>query len=296
MMKRFIIMILCLLMFSQGYAADSSVFGKIGGLLKKTTDTKQKEKNSYSDVAAKDDCSRSTAEVDSLNPIEYGKALVMKKGIKRFVKNLGLEEVEIELPEKIMNRCEAEKRLTYIRRTTDHWTGSVVQALAIAAEALEIDKEVEATRLIADGKMFKDLTESDIVSIRRDLDKDMEKILKAIEEKEQINQELLISAEAELHAAEIRGGLIVGWDQRMADFMGENMNWAFKRLMGGDLNHFKEQFRLATDTLKGIYKVSKASSAIKKTGVDDDEYQRIVAQRKKENAAYEAQVTKDLQL
>lgn len=205
-----------------------------------------------------------------------------------------LELGDVELPAEVSNVCEAEKRLDYIDRSTARWTANVVEAVQQAAASLTLDSEIESYRMFADNPDFSTLSDSDIATLREDLDRDLKKIEQAMRDKTEANEALLTEASANLNAAMLHGTQLGAWDQRMIDFMSENIGWAWDHI--DRTNLFLSHVKMLGGTMKGIREVSAARGANRQTGVDDDLYARTLAAREEENAAFEAEIQDELEL
>ena len=223
---------------------------------------------------------------------EAGKlrTLAIRNTLRAASKQLKVEE--IELPEKIQSPCYATVRWDYVDRKSVFWAGRVAEATNLALEALEIDYQIEDERLFAKGD--EQVSRSDFNDMRKGVGKGLGKLLKGIEEKEVANEALLAQATGSMQAALTYGAELVGWDQRLLEYMRDNLQWTINR--GERLATFKEQAHLVGGTFKSLKHVSDALEAHRTEGLDPVAVQAGRQSSELEVARYDAQLTAELDL
>lgn len=246
-----------------------------------------------SDVQKKHMCGLSSADTAAFGLREQIKVRTAKLALSRLSKELNVDG--IELPEKIESPCYAEVRWKHVELKSAFWAEKVVIATNKALEALDIDHQIEADRLFAEGIGDEAPSRSDFVTIRKELDRGLKLVDKGIAEKEEINEVLLAEAAGAMRGAMTYGAEILGWDQRLVQYMGENVRWTMNR--SARLANFKEHATLLSSTVGSIQKVSAATRASETDGVllasaSKAEEERIA----QENIAFESQLATELDL
>ena len=230
-----------------------------------------------------------------MSPEDAGKAgriktTMIKTALSAASRQLKVED--IELPERIQSPCYAKVRWDYVDRKSVFWAGRVAEATNMALEALEIDYQIEDQRLFAKGD--EPVSRSEFNDMRKGVDTGLEKLLKGIEEKEVANEALLAQATGAMQAALTYGAELVGWDQRLVEFMRDNTKWTMNQ--GERLATFKEQARLVGGTFKSVKHVSDALKANRTEGLDPVAIQAGRQSSELEGARYDAQLVAELDL
>ena len=305
--QKIIVLFFCSTIFTATYAQENdgnkvleNSIGKIPFLNKllpnQKAETETETKNMAGDASAANANCPSASQLDlNLNAMKRAKALAVKTTLNAIVNKMDLGE--IELPATIANICDAEKRLSYIERSTVLWSSAVVTAVKQSAKALDIDEDIESYRAFANDDSLVKLDKSEIVSLRKSLKKDMKKIKTALEAKQVETKEmrdLLTEASANMKAAAIHGVQIAAWDKRMAEFMGENIPWTFDQLKR--VKVFSDQMKLLGSTLNGMKKVSVAYQASHSEGGNKKLYDKVLAQRELKVTETQNRLTKEFQL
>ena len=171
-------------------------------------------------------------------------ARTVKKALSEVSEHLEVEG--IELPEKIQSTCYAEVRWDYIERKSVFWTDKVADATNKALKALDIDHQIEADRLLMTGVEGQMPERSDFVSVRKELDKGFKLLERGMAEQEAVNAALLAEARGAMRGAMIYGVEIIGWDQRLVEFMGDNLRWTINR--AARVKNFEAHARLVGET------------------------------------------------
>lgn len=225
--------------------------------------------------------------------MQQAKSLLLQKTLSGIAKELNVDG--IELPEEIASPCYAEVRWSYVERKSGFWTQQVVIATNKALEALDIDHQIEAERLFKEGVTDETLGKDDFVAIGKELDKGLGMVEASIAEKEAVNEVLLAEARGAMRGAMTYGAEIIGWDQRLVEFMGDNARWTFNRAKR--VQHFAGHAKLLGETFGSLRTITAAERASETDAVllesaSAAEQQRIAA----EDSAFEAQVVADLDL
>ena len=234
---------------------------------------------------------------EDLEPITLTTAQKFQKQVAKTVVNQALKSLDIEgveLPEEITSICQAEKRFVYLDRSTDSWARFTISSYERAAEALAIDHQIEAARVFKEGKQFSDLSGKEIKKLGKDLEQGMSKVEQAMEKNEADNAELLAEASANIRAALLHGLQIVGWDQRLGEFAGDNILWTTKNL--SRIKMFKNHTQLMGGTVKSMAKVTAAYQANARDGVADRKYEQTLARLEKSHQEDDAKLTQELEL
>ncbi len=246
-----------------------------------------------SDVQKKHMCGLSPADAASFGLREQIKVRTTKLALSQLSKKLNVDG--IELPEEIESPCYAEVRWNYVELKSAFWAEKVVLATNKALEALDIDHQIEADRLFAEGVDDEAPSRSDFVTIRKELDRGLKLVDKGIAEKEEINEVLLAEATGAMQAAMTYGAEILGWDQRLVEYMGENVRWTMNR--STRLANFKAHATLLSNTVGSIQKVSAATRASETDGVLLESTSKAEEERiAQENIAFESQLATELDL
>jgi hypothetical protein len=246
-----------------------------------------------SDVQQKHMCGMSSTDTAAFGLREKIKSVTTKQLLKAVSKSLNVDG--IELPEKIESPCYAEVRWDYAERKSAFWAEKVVFATNKALEALDIDHQIEADRLFAEGTGDETPSSSEFVTMREELDRGLELVNKGIAEKEEINEVLLAEATGAMRGAMTYGAEILGWDQRLLEYMGENIRWTMNRK--ARLNNFKEHATLLSNTVGSMQKVSAATRASETDGIVLESASKAEEERiAQENIAFEAQLATELDL
>jgi hypothetical protein len=246
-----------------------------------------------SEVQQKHMCGFARADAGKVGLMEQIKSQTTQLLLQEVAKSLNVDG--IELPEEIQSPCYAEVRWTYVERKSGFWAEQVVAATNKALEALDIDHQIEAERLFKEGPSDTSYGREEFVTISKELDHGLELVEQSMAEKEAVNEVLLSEARGAMRGAMTYGAEILGWDQRLVEFMGDNTRWTMNRATR--VQNFAEHVKLVGDTFGSLQKITAAERASETDGIvlenaSTARQQQIAA----EDAAFEAQVVADLNL
>ena len=262
-------------------------------IAKQLSDSELEEAIPMSEVQAKHACDFRKKDAKKLDTFDRVKSMAMSKGLKRAEKKLQIES--IELPERIVSPCYALVRWDYVDRKSIFWAQKVAVATNKALEALDIDDQIEAERLFKDDADNARVTEEEFSSIRKEIDRGLDLVEKSMNEKEATNDVLLAEASSAMQGALAYGAEIVGWDQRLVEFMSDNSSWSLNRKKR--VYAFVEHTKMVGNTFKTTTRVAEAMRASESEELNDNP--SIVAARqraKEEDSAFDAMLAEELDL
>lgn len=162
-----------------------------------------------------------------------GSASMMDMATK-FILNPLIEEAiqdatgidDLKMPAKIMDTCEADKRLTYIKVITDNYTKSMTDINDDLLASLKQTKKIQDMQVQIDNRN-KNREEADLEGAI----KDNEAIL-------EIMKDATIQDKAKYSAAlgkiviasPVRIGELIGWDKEIVEFSKDNIVWAIQNV------------------------------------------------------------------
>lgn len=262
-------------------------------LVEHLSDSSLEESLPMSEVQARHACGFRKKDTKKLNTIDQLKSKALGKGLKRAAKKLQIES--IELPEEILSPCYAEVRWDYVDRRSLFWAEKIAVATNKALEALDIDDQIEAERLFKDDPDNAQVTTTEFETIRKEIDRGLDLVEKSMNEKKATNDVLLTEASRAMQGALAYGAEIVGWDQRLVEFMSDNFTWSWNRKKR--VFAFVEHTKLVGNTFQTTTRVSEAMRASESEGLNDNP-SLVAAERrsKEEEAAFEAMLAEELDL
>ncbi len=242
-------------------------------------------------AAANAPCPQQAAAEAKLTIGEQARALGLQMTLAKATKSLSVDEVQ--LPATIKDVCTAQKRLMYVNRATKRWSSLVIKSIQQANQALDLKLDMQAYAAFNDNEPeFSPTQTQSIVSLQRDMDRDLGKIKAAIDAKHEANNAVLAEARGNLGSAGFQAGLIGAWDKRLVDYISDNRKWALNNMPSVTL--FVSHVSLLANTGKSVQSVFGAVPE------SDEKTHKTVAsimkKQEEQNAKDSKQLEKELQL
>ncbi|MDF1875241.1 hypothetical protein JHD48_05810 [Sulfurimonas sp. SAG-AH-194-I05] len=134
---------------------------------------------------------------------------------------------KVQVPAKIMDTCQADQRLAYLKALTLNFSQDIDNANKDILASVEQTKEVQKLQAQIDHKK-KTLDESEY---NDGVTQDNEKTLDLIKDAKIIDTAKYSAAMGKLAiATPITGYMIVGWDKEILEFAKDNMVWGLKNI------------------------------------------------------------------
>jgi len=135
------------------------------------------------------------------------------------------ENKNVQIPKRITNTCEADKRLAYLKELTQNFNNDLDNANKDILASVEQTKEIQKLQEeIAHKKKTLDEAE-----FNEGVTEDNEKTLELIKNAKVIDKKKYSEAMGKLAlATPINGYVIVGWDKEILEFSKDNIPWAIQ--------------------------------------------------------------------
>ena len=136
-------------------------------------------------------------------------------------------DANVQVPEKIMDTCAADKRLAYLQTLTKDFSKGIDNANKDILASVEQTKEVQKLQAQIDHKK----STLDEAEYNEGVTEDNEKMLALMKDAKVVDKEKYSAAMGKLAiATPINGYMVVGWDKEILEFAKDNPVWGIKNV------------------------------------------------------------------